>query len=271
MNGVAPPEDTLKQCCAAFYESDAARLLLGDSFHPGGTALTERLGTMTGLAADMRVLDVASGRGTSAFALAARFGCAVTGVDLSRTNVEAATAAAEARGCADRVVFQVADAELLPFADASFDAVICECALCTFPDKHAAAAEFARVLRPGGGVGISDLTRTGDLPAELDGQLAWIACLGGARSAEEYCRLLEDAAFTGTAPLACDQALADLVKQMRLRLLGAEIMAGLKRLRLPGFDFAQANAMARAALAAIAEGRLGYALITATKAPGASR
>ena len=35
---------TLKQCCAAVYESDAARLLLGESFHPGGTRLTERLG-----------------------------------------------------------------------------------------------------------------------------------------------------------------------------------------------------------------------------------
>ena len=50
--------------------------------------------------------------------------------------------------------------------------VVCECAFCTFPDKSRAAAEFARVLRSGGRVGISDLTRSGELPGELDGLLA---------------------------------------------------------------------------------------------------
>jgi arsenite methyltransferase len=38
-----PSPAAVKQCCAALYESDAARLLLGDSFHPGGVELTERL------------------------------------------------------------------------------------------------------------------------------------------------------------------------------------------------------------------------------------
>jgi len=36
-------EQSVKQCCATFYGSDFARMLLGDSFHPGGTRLTERL------------------------------------------------------------------------------------------------------------------------------------------------------------------------------------------------------------------------------------
>ena len=49
----------LKQCCAIAYESEVAELLLGDSFHPGGRKLTERLGEILGLSPRTRVLDVA--------------------------------------------------------------------------------------------------------------------------------------------------------------------------------------------------------------------
>src|SRR5208282_72055 len=125
----------VKQCCAAIYESDAARLLLGESFHPGGTRLTERLGQIVNLTPQARVLDVAAGKGTSATFLASRFGCEVVGIDFSRKNVEEAARTAEDMGLRERVSFQWADAERLPFADATFDAVICECAFCTFPDK----------------------------------------------------------------------------------------------------------------------------------------
>ncbi len=58
--------DNIKQCCARLYESDFAKILLGDSFHPGGLALTERLGVLLDLGPNSRVLDVASGTGNSA-------------------------------------------------------------------------------------------------------------------------------------------------------------------------------------------------------------
>jgi len=64
-----------KSCCADAYSGEWARLLLGDAFHPGGAALTERLGRVLGLAPGMRVLDVATGKGTSALFLARTFGC----------------------------------------------------------------------------------------------------------------------------------------------------------------------------------------------------
>jgi cyclopropane fatty-acyl-phospholipid synthase-like methyltransferase len=94
-------EQNVKQCCAAFYGSDLARLLFGDSFHPGGTQLTERLGQLTQLSRDSRVLDVAAGRGTSAFHLAQSFGCEVVGVDLSEDNVKLAAQEASMRGLAN--------------------------------------------------------------------------------------------------------------------------------------------------------------------------
>src|SRR5262249_38562672 len=182
--GQMSPADTapgghasIKQCCARLYESDFAQLLLGESFHPGGLRLTERLRILLGLNAGSRILDVASGKGTSAIFLAERFGCKVDGIDYSAQNVEHGTAVAASKGLTPRVRFQQADAERLPAEDGYFDAVICECAFCTFPDKPAAAREFARVLRRGGGVGLSDLTRAPELPKELDGLLAWFACI----------------------------------------------------------------------------------------------
>ena len=77
----------LKSCCAAAYQSDFARMLLGDSFHPGGLELTARLGEMLALAPSDHVLDVASGRGDSAIFIAQRFHCRVTGIDLGAGNI----------------------------------------------------------------------------------------------------------------------------------------------------------------------------------------
>ena len=87
------------------HGSDLACLLLGDSFHPGGAHLTDRLGQLTQLTRDSRVLDLAAGRGTSAFHLAQSFGCDLVGVDLSEDNVKLATEEAPIRGVANRVSF----------------------------------------------------------------------------------------------------------------------------------------------------------------------
>jgi ubiquinone/menaquinone biosynthesis C-methylase UbiE len=256
----------IKQCCARLYESDLAKMLLGESFHPGGAKLTERLGTLLGLDERSLVLDIASGKGTSALFLAERFGCEVVGVDYSRQNVEQANREAAARGVDKRVSFRTGDAERLPVSDSSFDAILCECAFCTFPDKPAAACEFARVLRSGGVAGLSDLTRGSVLPKELDGLLAWIACIADAQPVDNYVQYLRGAGFRVEQIESHDEALLEMVNQVRMKLLGAEIMVGLKKLDLPDVDFPAAKQMAQAALAAIRQGSLGYAVICGTKA-----
>ncbi|HEV3331092.1 MAG TPA: methyltransferase domain-containing protein [Bryobacteraceae bacterium] len=151
----------------------------------------------------------------------------------------------------------------LDFPDASFDAVICECAFCTFPEKRAAASEFARVLRPGGRVGISDLTRSGPLHQELEGLLAWIACIADARPVEEYAGHLKAAGFEVTTTEPHNDALAEMARDVQGRLLGVELMVKLKKLDFPGADFEQAKQLARAAANAIQQGLLGYILIVA--------
>jgi arsenite methyltransferase len=257
--------EVLKSCCADAYSGEWARLLLGDAFHPGGAALTERLGQVLGLAPGMRVLDVAAGKGTSALVLARTFGCAVVGVDYAGASVREAAVSAEAAGLAHLVRFERGDAERLDFPDGSFDAAICECAFCTFPDKRAAAQELARVLRPGGVLGLSDLTRTKAVPAELQGLLGWIACIADALSLTEYVRILADAGLAVTLTEPHDEALAQLVRDVRAKLMGAELLVRLKQIELPGADFEQARALARAAARAIDAGTFGYALVAASK------
>ena len=255
--------EDVKSCCATLYESDMARLLLGDSFHPGGLRLTRRMGEKLNLRPGARVLDVASGKGESAIFLAQTFGCEVTGLDFGSENVRQATARAEAAPAL--VSFREGDAEKIDFPDSSFDAVICECAFCTFPDKAAAAAEFVRVLKPGGRVGLSDLTRAAALPAELTGLLAWIACIADARPVEEYAGYLESAGMRGVEVELHDEALAEMVRDIRGKLVGAELMSKLRKLDLGGIDFAQAKGMASAAADAVRAKKLGYAIISAQR------
>jgi len=255
----------VKQCCARLYESEATKLLLGDSFHPGGLKLTERLGQLLRLAPGTRVLDVASGKGTSAMFLAERFGCDVVGVDFSDQNVKEASQEAAGEGLDHLVRFQQADAESLPFDDGSFDAIACECAFCTFPQKTLAVREFARVLRFGGRAGLSDLTRGGELPEELGSLLAWVACIADAQPVELYVQYLSSAGLLVETVEVHDEALIEMVRKIQGKLLGAEIIAGLKKIDLRDFDLPAAKQTAKAALAAIERGQLGYAILTSEK------
>lgn len=257
-------ESSVKHCCTSFYGSDLARLLLGESFHPGGKALTTRLGQFMRLTPNSIVLDVAAGRGTSTLHLAQSHGCEVVGVDLSAANVKRATEEALKRN-ANRVTFRIADAEALPFGAHSFDAILCECSFCTFPDKQAAAGEFSRVLRPGGRLGLSDLTRSSDPLPELDDLLSWIACIGDAQPVESYVETLQRANLTVVDIEDHSPVLTEMVRQIQGKLLGVEMAAGLKKLDLPNAGFSDAKRFAQAAIRAVTDGKLGYIAIAAVK------
>ena len=95
----------------------------------------------------MRVLDVATGTGNVAVPLA-RVGCIVTGVDIAPNLLEQARERAAADDLA--ITFDEGDAEQLPYADASFDVITTMFGAMFAPRPERVAAEFARVLKPGG-------------------------------------------------------------------------------------------------------------------------
>nr|WP_240479569.1 class I SAM-dependent methyltransferase [Haloprofundus marisrubri] len=116
---------------SAYFDSDAHRA--GDD-----------LATLAEWCTDAtRVLDVATGAGHTAGAVAAASAGDVVATDLTPEMVATATREFDLPGV-------VADAERLPFADDSFDAVTCRIAAHHFPDPEAFVSEVARVLEPGG-------------------------------------------------------------------------------------------------------------------------
>ena len=253
----------VKTCCATFYQSEIARTLLGDAFHPGGLALTRHLGDVIALGSDDRVLDLACGRGRSAIHLANVFGCTVTGIDFGAENIAAAEALAGESGVTHLTTFREGDAERLPFDNGAFDAVVSECSFCTFPDKTTAASEMARVLRPGGRLGLTDMVVRGPLPDDIQTLLAWVACIAGAGTAEDYMDVLRGAGFSDFSLEDQRDALLGMVADVRRKLLGLEIVAGLGKLNLGNLDLDEAKRLARRAVELIESGTVGYAFISA--------
>jgi SAM-dependent methyltransferase len=102
------------------------------------------------LTAGHHVLEVASGSGGPALYLARTIGCRVTGIDNNESGVTTASQMAAKSGEAQQVQFSVADANTyLPFAENSFDALLCIDSMNHFPNRLAVLQEWHRVLRTG--------------------------------------------------------------------------------------------------------------------------
>jgi len=127
-----------------------------------GTTL-QIVGELLSEAADVRavhrVLDVAAGNGNATLAAARRF-ASVTSTDYVPALLESGRRRTDAEGLAN-VRFEVADAEALPYPDASFDVVLSTFGVMFAPDHHRAADEMTRVCRPGGRIGLASWTPAG--------------------------------------------------------------------------------------------------------------
>ena len=131
---------------------------LGYTKHPGSMEATRELISLCRIGSGKYVLDVGCGVGVTPAYLAKTTGCRVVGVDLLDKMIEQSRERAKAEKVEDRVEFRVADARELPFEDNLFDAVISESVNVFFEDKREAMSEYVRVTKPGGYVGIAEIT-----------------------------------------------------------------------------------------------------------------
>ena len=117
-----------------------------------------------------RVLDVASGTGDLAIAIArARRGATVVGLDPSRNMLAIAADKVARRALGDRIELVVGDAQELPYANCSMDAATIAFGIRNVPDRPRALRELARVVRPGGRIAILELGEP------RGGMLGWFA------------------------------------------------------------------------------------------------
>ena len=151
--------------------------------------------------ADLRegevVLDLGSGGGIDVILSARRVGPAgvVYGLDMTDEMLSLAQRNAREAGIAN-AHFLKGEIEHIPLPAESVDVVISNCVINLSTDKAAVLAETARVLKPGGRLGITDIVAEDHLsPAERSERGSWCGCVAGALSRAEYVAGLEAAGF----------------------------------------------------------------------------
>jgi SAM-dependent methyltransferase len=150
---------------------DLVRLSRDAVFPPGGQELYRKIALLTELQAGRELLVAASGRGSSALFLAESTGCDAAGVEPDPRLADEAEQRARAAGL-DRVTFQAAALDDLPYRDGIFHVALGEMGLAAAADPAAAVRELARVTRPMGCVALVQLIWTGNVGPERREMLA---------------------------------------------------------------------------------------------------
>jgi len=157
----------------------------------GGFESTLELIEACHVGGDAYVLDVGCGVGATTCYLAKTYRCKAVGIDLREEMIAQARKRAQTEGVAGDIAFRVADAQELPFEDATFDVVLCESVATFVEDKRRVVSELARVTVPGGYVGLNEEVwietppgemvaysrKTWDIPSELLRVEDWEAML----------------------------------------------------------------------------------------------
>ncbi len=142
-----------------------------DQFHGRGLEATVEIADSLEVGADDHLLDIGSGIGGPARYFAHRFGCRVTGIDLTAEFCDVARELTRSLGLAHKVDFTLGNALRMPFADGSFDGAYSMNVSMNIDDKAGFYREIHRVLKPGAWLMLSELAKgTG---AELDYPTPW--------------------------------------------------------------------------------------------------
>ena len=205
---------------------------MGITKHLGSHNVSLELIDLCRITSSTYVLDVGCGVGATPSFLAKAIGCRVAGVDIMPKMIERTRARTESEGVAALVELRVADARALPFEDNTFDAVICESVLVFLDDKQRAVDEFVRVTKPGGYVGVTEVTLL--KPTDDREFLSYMAKVGGVRgemlSEAEWVRHLHDAGLQDIVARAHHMDIREEAKARLRRYRGRDMVAALARL-----------------------------------------
>jgi ubiquinone/menaquinone biosynthesis C-methylase UbiE len=166
-----------------------------DQFHGRGLEATDEIANLLEVAATDHLLDIGSGIGGPARYMARRFGCRVTGIDLTAEFCDVARQLTRLLGLEARVKFELGDALAMPFAGNGFDGAYSMNVSMNIADKGGLYREIHRVLKRGGWLMLSEIAKGPG--ADLDYPTPWA---GSAKTSflstpEETRRGLEDAGF----------------------------------------------------------------------------
>ncbi len=126
--------------------------------HPGGLKATKKLEDTLHIDNKTKVLDIACGRGSTAFYLAEKYGCSIVGIDISEKLIQEAKEISRKKKLDDKVKFIVGNAMDLPFDDNQFDVAISQGILVFVDDKIKTINEASRVIKDGGKAGWIELS-----------------------------------------------------------------------------------------------------------------
>jgi SAM-dependent methyltransferase len=199
---------------------DTADLAAVDEFHLGWRPQTEAFAETLGLAPGMAVLDIGSGLGGPARLFAQYHGCTVTGLDLTPDFVATARGLTARTGLAGRVTFVQGSALAMPFEAESFDAATLIHVGMNIADKARLFVEAARVLRPGGQIGVYDVMRVAD--GEIPMPMPWASTpeTSFVDTADTYLKLLREAGFVPDTPRDRSGFVAEVAAAAQARRAG---------------------------------------------------
>ena len=206
---------------AARTKSDASDVdLLGgvDEFHIGGRTATEALADRVIPGPDCQVLDIGCGIGGTARFLATRYGCQVTGIDLTPEFVDVGNQLNADLGLGNRIMLSVADATDIPLGTDRFDRVTMLHVGMNIADKDRLAAEIARVLKPGGIAAIYDVMRTGEEPLRFPVPWARDQTMSFVATPADYAASLAAAGLSPDAAVSMRDTALAFFEQARARM-----------------------------------------------------
>lgn len=205
MTGMAPEH------CENLYEQIADQPFVSEGIRPGGIRLTRRGLALARLVQDDVALDIGCGNGVTVEFLVHEHSIRAMGIDSSSALVS------QGRAKNPALSLLVGDAEALPFADESFEAVLLECVLSLVTDRPRVFRECHRILKPFGGIIVTDIYARNPAAVPELKNLSTHSCLRGALDKNQLFYESSTAGFGN----ACFEDHSELLRDFAVQMIWA--------------------------------------------------